>query len=421
MYKKYWFLPLVVVIAAMLFSGCIPVTQAPLTAATSIPSESQAAQVTITVWHQWTGDTLKTIQSMFNQYMAEHLNVTIVLIQPENVTDALKVAIPAMEGPDIIDWTNDQIGSQAQVGNIVDLGMLGVTQDYLKSTYEPAAVKGMIWHGKIWALPESQSGIAIVYNKKLASATDFPSDPMDFSGLLAKAKAFAEANSGKFLICNPGLGNPDAYYEAPIYFGFGMPSFVDDTGKAYLNTPEGIAAGNWIKEFRQYAPTPTSEEICASMFAEGIVAAEWTGPWVIPGIEKSSMDYGILPMGKPFVSLKSLMISQNAVDRGSAEIAVDIIKFLTNQDSERQLAMVNQIIPANTNALYDPQIQALATIKDYGAALYLGIPLANTPYSASQWGPVGDATMAIWNGSQSVSEALTAGQTAIENAISGMK
>lgn len=421
MKSKFWGLLTIVIIAVFLFSACIPVTQTPFTQGSPVATGTQSAQVTITIWHQWTNDYLGSIQLVLNQYMAEHPNVSIVLMQPDNLKDALKVAIPVIEGPDIIDWTNDQIGSQAQVGNIIDLGTLGVTHDFLKSTYEPAAASGVIWRDKIWALPESQNGIAIVYNKALVSENDFPTDPLDFEGLLAKAKTYIETNPGKYLLCNPGLGNPDAYYEAPIYFGFGVPGYVDDLGKVYLNTPEGIAAGNWINEFKQYAPAKTSEDICTNIFITGTAAAEWIGPGTIESLDTAGIDYGILPMGRPFVSIRSLMISRNAVDRGSTEIALDIIKYLTNQANEVQIALANQTIPANTAALNDPQIQGKATIKGFGDALHSGAPMASTPYAAAQWSSVGEATQAIWNGSQSVEDALTAAQTAIENAITGMK
>lgn len=420
MIKKYWSLLTIVIIAAVVLSACGPAaTQAPV--ATAEPTATSAAPVTITIWHQWSGDYLKAIQAVFTQYMTDHPNVTIVLDAPENVTDALKVAIPAGEGPDIIGWANDNIGSQALVGNIIDLGTLGVTQEFLNSTYEPAAVNGVVWQGKIWALPESQEAIAIVYNKAVASETDFPTDPTDFAGLLAKAKAYAEANPGKFLVCNQGLGNGDAYHEAPIYFGFGVPGYVDDTGKAYLNTPEALAAGKWIKEFSAYAPKETSHDICKSMITEGTAAAWWTGPWAIADLEAAGIDYGILSMGKPFVGIKTLMITKNAVDRGSAEVALDIIKYYTNAANETTVALTNKTIPANTAALKDPQIQALATIKGFGASANLGIPMANTPYASAQWTPVADATNAIWNGSQTPDQALAAAQTAIDTAIAGMK
>ncbi len=421
MIKKSWSLLTVLILAAMILSACATATTAAPVATTVPPTPTTSAPVTITIWHQWSGDYLTAIQAVFNQYMADHPNVTIVLDAPQDVASALQVAIPAGQGPDIIGWANDSIGKYAVNGYIADLGTLGVTQDFLTSNFEPAAVNGVVWQGKIWALPESQEAIAIVYNKKAVDASAFPTDPMDFAGLLADAKKYAEANPGKYLVCNQGFGGADPYHEAPVYFGFGVPSYVDDTGKVYLNTSQATAAGNWIKEFSAYAPKEASYDICNAGIADGTFAAWWTGPWAIANLEKAGIDYGILPMGKPFVGIKTLMISKNAVDRGSAETALDIIKFYTNQANETAVALANKTIPANTAALKDPQIQALYTVTQFGASANLGIPMANTPYADAQWTPVGDATQAIWNGSQTPEAALAAAQTAIETAIAAMK
>ncbi len=414
--KKFWSMLSVLLIAAMLLVSCTPKATA-----TPVATEETAKPVTITIWHQWDGAYLTAIQAVFDAYTAAHPNVTIDLTKPDNVSDALKVAIPAGEGPDIIGWANDQIGSQALVGNIVDLGTLGVDQAFLESTYEPAAVAGVVWQGKIWALPESQEGIAIVYNKALASETDFPADPTDFADLLAKAEAFAAANSGKYLICNQGLGNADAYHVAPVYFGHGMPTYIDDAGNSYLNSAEAQAAAEWIVKFHEVAPAETSHEICKTMLVEGNAAAWWTGPWAIADLEAAGIDYGILPMGSPFVGIKSLMISRNAVDRGTAEVALDVIKFFTNAENSKTIALANKTIPANTAALLDADVQAMATVAGFGAALNLGVPMANTPFAGAQWGPVGDMTNAIWTGAQTPADALAAAQAAAEEAIAGMK
>ena len=400
---------------------------APTTGPTAVPptvpptEPPPAEEVTITIWNQWNDEYLTNIQAVFDEYTAMHPNVTIDLSKPEDVQNALSVAVPAGEGPDIIAWANDRIGDQALVGNIVALDELGVTMDFLTSTYEPAAVNGVVWQGQIWALPETQEGIAFVYNQALVTDEFLPTDPSDFDALLEKAKAFREANPDKYLVCNQGLGNPDAYHVAPIYFGFGVPSYVDDQGVAYFNSEEALAAGNWIVEFSQYAPAETSHEICSTMLIEGQAGAWWTGPWAIADIEKAGLDYGILPMGRPFVGIKALMITPNAVDRGNAEIALDIIKYFTSGEVQAKLSLVNKTIPAATTALADPEVQALATLAGFGASLNLGVPMANTPFASAQWGPAGDATTAIWNGSQTPDEALAAAQQTAEDAIAAMK
>jgi len=147
----------------------------------------------------------------------------------------------------------------------------------------------------------------------------------------------------------------------------------------------------------------------------------WTGPWAIAGIEADKVDYGILPMGKPFVGIKTLMITKNAVDRGNAEVALDIIKYFTSADAQIKIALKNKTIPAATAALKDPQVAALSTLAGFGQSLTQGVPMANTPFASAQWGPVGDATVAIWTGAQKPDEALKAAQTAIEAAIAQMQ
>ncbi len=143
--------------------------------------------MTISIWHQWSGDYLNAIEEAFAAYTEMHPNVTIDLSKPEDVSSALAVAIPAGEGPDIIAWANDQIGTNALAGNIVPLNDYGVDTTFLNSTYEPAAVRGVIWQDMIWGLPETQEGIAFVYNKDMVGDEYLPTDPTDFADLLAKA------------------------------------------------------------------------------------------------------------------------------------------------------------------------------------------------------------------------------------------
>jgi arabinogalactan oligomer/maltooligosaccharide transport system substrate-binding protein len=376
--------------------------------------------VTISIWHQWSGDYLATIEEAFAEYTEMHPNVTIDTSKPEEPNNALAVAIPAGEGPDIMHWANDGIGTWALSGNIVPLGDYGVDMTFLNSTYEPAAVRGVVWQDMIWGLPESQEGIAFVYNKDMVGEEYLPSDPKDFGDLLAKAEAFYN-DTGKYLVCNQGLGNPDAYHVAPIYFGHGVPEYVDDQGNVYMGTPEALAAAEWMVEFSQYAPAETSHDICKSMITEGDAGAWWTGPWAIADLEAAGINYGILPMGSPFVGIKAMMLTPNAVDRGNEAVALDIMKYFTSGEVQAKIAAANKTIPAPTAALMDPEVQALDTLRGFGASLNLGVPMANTPFAGAQWGPVGDATTALWTGAQMPEEAMQSAQAAIEEAIEGMR
>jgi arabinogalactan oligomer/maltooligosaccharide transport system substrate-binding protein len=147
----------------------------------------------------------------------------------------------------------------------------------------------------------------------------------------------------------------------------------------------------------------------------------WTGDWNIADFDKAGIQYGFIPMGKPFVGIKTLMVTANAVSRGNAALAVDIIKYYTSFAAQKAITLANKTTPANTQVLKDPEVQALPDLAGWGAAANLGIPMSNSPYANAQWGPIGDATAAIWNGKQTPDKAVAAAQTAIETAIAGMK
>lgn len=430
MRNKGWLLITALLISALVLTACPSSVPAPATgdeaaaeSSTGAASDSTAATdeaVTITIWHGWAGEYATNIEAVFQEYMAANPNVKVELSKPDNIGEAAKVAIPAGEGPDIFAWANDSIGDQALSGNIVALNDLGIDQGFLESTYEPAAVSGVVWQGQIWGLPETQEGIALVYNKALVTEEYLPTDPMDFADLLAKATQFKE-DTGMPLFCNQGFPGADAYHVAPLYFGFGMPSYVDDEGGVHIGSAEGIAAAEWLNEVKAVLDTEASHDICKAAITEGQTGAWWTGPWAIADLEAAGIDYGIIPMGRPFVGIKTLMLTANAADRGHAEIALDVMKYFTSAEVQTKLALANKTIPAATAALQDPEVQALASLSGFGASLNLGIPMANTPFASAQWGPVGDATAAIWNGAQTPEEAVTAAQTTIEEAIAQMQ
>jgi arabinogalactan oligomer/maltooligosaccharide transport system substrate-binding protein len=393
-------------------------------AARTNTAETQATTgeaVTITIWHQWDGKYLDAITQAFKDYETEHPNVKIDLSKPEDVSNALNVAIPAGEGPDIIGWANDKIGVQALAGNIVALNDFGIDQAYLEGIYTPAAVAGVVWQDQVWALPETMEGIALVANTDVVTDEFIPTDPTNFQDLLDKATAFQKANPDKALVCNQGFGAEDAYHMAPIFFGFGVPSYVDETGKAYMDTPEALKAGEWLAAMSKVSLKENSYDICNAALAEGKVGMWWTGPWAIAGLESSGVNYKIVPMGKPFVGIKTVMLTKNAVDRGTAEAALDVMKYYTSAEVQKKLALVNKTIPAQTAALEDPEVSQLPAVAGFGEAIATGVPMSPSPFSDAQWTPVGRAAAAIWTGAQDPTTAMADAQKAIDEAVAGMK
>ncbi len=383
--------------------------------------ENAGKTYALTLWNQWDGAYLDPIKAAFADYTAANPCVTIDLSKPDDVQAALQTAIPAGQGPDILGWANDHIGDLSLNGFIADLGTLGIDKAFLESTYEPAAVNGVTLDNIIYALPETQEGIALVINKATGAQDYIPTDPTDLAGLQAAAEKF-KTDKGFPLICSQGMGGSDAYHAAPIYFGEGVPEYVDATGAGHMNTPEAVAGATWFQNVAKVSSAESSYDICNAGLQEGKYGAWWTGPWAIAGLIDKKVDFQIVPFGKPFVGIKTLMLTSNGVDRGNAAAALDVMKYFTSADVQKGLALTNKTIPAATAALNDPEVQADAVIAAFGKSLNLGVPMANNPYAVScQWTPVGDATLAVWQGKQQPQEAMDAAQAAIDTCVAGMK
>ncbi len=396
-----------------------PVTQSAATAITTAPSITAPAgqPVHITIWHQWDGARLDAISQVLRDYEATHAGVTIELSKPDDIVSALTTATKAGQGPDIISWSNDQIGEQALKGNIVALNDEGVTDAFMKSAYEPVAVKGVAARGKLWALPETQEAIALIYNKNTVSDKYLPKNLND---LLDKARAY-QKDTGKVLVCNEGFGDPDALRVAPIYFGFGVPAYIDETGKDYVGGTEMLKGAEWLAGMAKVSLHKNNYGVCNAGLKDGTVGMWWTGPWAINDIEANGIDYGVLPMGKPFVSLKVMMIGKNALDRKTDKAALEVVKYFTSAEVQTKLAIANRTIPAASAALKSADIARLPAVSGFAAAAAAGIPMSTSPFARAQWDPVGVASALVWVGAQTPAEAMADADKQIKTAIGQMK
>jgi arabinogalactan oligomer/maltooligosaccharide transport system substrate-binding protein len=252
------------------------------------------------------------------------------------------------------------------------------------------------------------------------TSTSLPTDPLDFAALRIKAEAFKTA-TGKPLICNQGFPGSDAYHVAPVYFGFGVPNYIDELGNVHVNTPEAIHAGTWLSTMPLLSPASQTYADCQSQLLAGEVGMWWTGPWALSALNVPGFSYGIVPMGKPYVGTRAYFITTNGLARNNAAVALDMIQYLTNFANAKAISLVNLTIPANKAAFNDPEVQAIPSIAGFRPGIASGIPMSPSRYIACQWGPLSDAETAIWNGTSTSTDALNLAQQEIEGCVSSMK
>lgn len=381
---------------------------------------STSAKTTVTIWHGWGGDYLKGKQAIFAAYVAAHPDVAIKLLKVSDINTKAQNAVPAGVGPDILAWVDDNIGQWALTGVIDPIdGKAGIDANFLKSNFASVAADAMTYNGQIYGLPETMEAITFFYNKKLITADKLPKTTTELRQMMTD---YNKANPGQyFAVWNP----TDAYFNAPWFYGAGA-QYVDAQGKAYLNTPEALAAANWIRSLQGLMPKDIDTNVADALFNDGKAAIELSGPWRVADLKKAGMDFGLAKLpavdfgkggpARPFVGVKFLALAHGSKH---ADAALDVMKFYTSAEQEQTMAKATGEVPANTAAS-----QALSSdpiVKGFNDQAVDGVPLPNTPFMGALWDPAAKAYTALWSSTNDVQKIMDDSQKAAESALAKMK
>ena len=293
---------------------------------------------TITIWHGWSGGYVRPKQAIFAEYVKEHPDVAIKLLNVSDIGTKAQNAVPAGVGPDIIAWVDDNIGQNALVGVIDPLdGKGGIDQNYLKQNFPDVAVNAVTFNNQIYALPETLEAITFFYNKTLITADKMPKNTTELKQMMTD---YNKANPGKyFAVWNP----TDAYYNAPWFYGAGA-QYVTTKGKAASRIRRKL----WPRRNGSAAcrgscrrtSTPTWPMRCSTTArrrwrspARGASPTcrrpTWTSGW--PSCPRSTSARS--GPAAPFVGVKCLMLAHGSKN---PDVAVDIMKFYTSAEQQRE-------------------------------------------------------------------------------------
>ena len=207
----------------------------------------------------------------------------------------------------------------------------------------------MVYHDKVYGIPESMEALTFIYNKKLIQESDLPKTTDD---LIAKAKSYNQAPDKYLFVYN---AQADIYNGAPWWQGAGV-TLVAPDGTTQVASDNGVKAANLIKNFSEIMPKEIDYNVANNLFLDQKSAIIMNGPWSIADYLAKGIDVGIAPVpvvsssgkpGAPFVGVKLLMLAANAKN---AQAAVDLMKYYGSTEVQAQLAKVNKQVPANIKA-----------------------------------------------------------------------
>jgi arabinogalactan oligomer/maltooligosaccharide transport system substrate-binding protein len=396
-------------------------TAALLMSTLTVASPASAVQ-NIVVWaDKGTIDTIKTRVQAWDTANADY---TVTLVQKDfsTVRDALKVAVPKGQGPDILagaahDW----------VGNLVKANVLLPIDAQLpanfKDDFVPGALQAMKYNGHYYGVPGWTENIAFLRNVKKAPKA---------------VKSINEVKNGEIGI-NYSATTSDPYHFYPFQTMFDAPVFTMDNSGDWTETvgmggTKGANFAKWLKtKGTAFFGKPADAKILCN-FLNGKIKYWVTGAWNINAIEsgasgcktglKIGTGYSIDPFPKgptgitpkQFLGIRGyLMVASGPNNTTNVPGATLLMRYMSSESTQFSLYDNFNKTPANKAALNrakdNPVIAGFANAANT-------VPMPNSPAMDAAWVIWGKAQTRIIQGKESKPDVAWTNMTkALQTAI----
>lgn len=400
-------------VAALSLAGCAPTDDG--------DNLADGGSTTITMWVDTErAPALKDIAAKFK----EDTGITVKLeIKDFGTVDQDFISqVPTGKGPDLIVSPHDKLGAYVANGVVAPLELGDKADEFAAS-----AVQAMSYEGTVYGVPYSIENVALLRNADLV-----PEASASFDEVIAKGQAFVngEADKYPFLVgLSPDQGDP--YHLYPLQTSFGAPVFGLDADGAYdptnltLGNEGGLAFAAKLKEWGAAGVLNANidGDKAKEFFLAGKSPYYITGPWNLPDIKASGMNYAIdeLPSAggepaQPFIGVNGFFLSSKSTNALAA--TQFIVNYLSTEAVQTALYEVGGRPPALT-AAYEAAAANDADVAALGAIGQKGVPMPAIPAMGSVWADWGNAELTLIKGEGDPTEVWNTAVTNIKAKIAG--
>ncbi|OIH94020.1 MULTISPECIES: ABC transporter substrate-binding protein [unclassified Curtobacterium] len=236
---------------------------------------------------------------------------------------------------------------------IAETGALSPLSDYDISTdgYAEGVLQAGTYEGKVYGLAPTVNTIALVYNKKVLSDAGV-TPPKTWDELQATAAKLTKGDQYGFAV------DANATYEGTWQF---LPFMWSNGGdEKDIATPETAEAltlwkdliddGSMSKSVLNWTQADVNDQ-----FMAGKAAMMINGPWQIPGLKESGVDYGIAQI--PVQSASDTAVAPlggevwtvpNTGDKAKQAVAAKIVDCMNSDANQLAMAKLRYTIPSKT-------------------------------------------------------------------------
>jgi ABC-type glycerol-3-phosphate transport system substrate-binding protein len=279
------------------------------------------------------------MQAVVDAFQKEHptIKINFESVPFDSLASTIDARVANKDGSPDVYWADQpRISALAARGEAEDL--TSAFSSY-KSTFAPTAYDAGIYQDKLWALPIANSTQLLYYNKTLLKKAGLPNPSPSTDQRMTWEQLTTDAKKAKAGGAQYGFlfGQFDRYYQLeplPVQLG-GSPGA---SGNGNL-TPD-FSSDAWVKALTWYgsifadgtSPKGLKSEQTDPAFLGGRAAYMVEGPWLLPQLKGSKVDWGVAPQpvfegGKPATPTGSWSLAMNPFSK-QKEAAAIFLKWM---------------------------------------------------------------------------------------------
>ena len=333
----------------------------------------------------------------------------------QNREQKILTALSANQGPDIFYTLPDQTPQFAQQGILEPI--TNYVEDAVLNEFTEASIDTASYEGELYALPIITTVISPYYNIDLVK--EIGEDPNNLPETWAELLEWSEKakEKGYYGFTFSASNTPNMEFYPWIWQNSGR--VIDDEGNITIDSPEVLEAYQFINEAYNMGyihPDVAGETTQGDEYIAGKTMVQFTSNMFVSNREVEPVDFEwkLGPILKQkeqatYGAVGSLGIASNSKNK---EAAVEVLKFLTNEESQRAINEASSYIPTRKSAgdIYDDH-EVLSQVVDQVQYIRGGVkdPVARTIIPGVQ-----AEIQAMLAGDKSPEEAVKATEQLIE-------
>jgi multiple sugar transport system substrate-binding protein len=384
---------------------------------------SVAAATKITEWDYQSADPQKTQWQKVLDECSASTGITIErqAVPRDELINKVLLGAQSKQLPSVLRIDNPDLQQIADTGALSPLTDYGVD---LTGLYQNLIDAGT-YKGKVYGIAPGINGMALFYNKDMFTAAGLK-PPTTWAEITADAKALTKDGVYGMAFSAPATEEGSWQFEPWLWGAGGDLSKLDSPAavKALQFWTDLVTSGSASKSVVQWTQGDVNDQ-----FLAGKAAMQQNGVWNLSALEKSKINFGIVPIPKPDggaapgpMGGEVLTIPVNS-DAAASAAAGKVVNCLLSDKEMAEWATLQAYIPARQTvaaqaAAADTNMQAFV---DAAAAerSRTGPPANLGPNYSKVSQPLWTALQAALSGAKSPQDALTAAQQQAAAALAG--